>query len=138
MRTDGVVVGAHVCTDCPGASPPALASAQALAQHRRMSHGVRNDIRSSADRDGVCGACGSVFENRLRLLKHIMHSKRISCCAWLRLHGKKLSSAHVATLDAEDRLSTVAAYRLGASIAPAIVGARDRHGRALGRARAAG
>ena len=74
----------------------------------------------------------------MRLVKHTMHTKRTKCRDWLRQHGTKLSDERVAVLDAEDRLISAAAYKLGVAIAPVVVPAQDSVGRAIGRTRTVG
>ena len=45
----------------------------------RAKHGFMNPMRFFADDDCVCGACGSNFRTRLRLLHHFSDARRAHC-----------------------------------------------------------
>ena len=58
------------CTECIGKTGETrqFMSVKALLCPKRTKHGFRNPMRFFADDDGVCGACGTNFRTRLRLL----------------------------------------------------------------------
>ena len=83
---------------------------KALLRHQRMKHGFRNPMRCFADDDGVCGACGTNFRTRLRLLDLLSDSRRTHCrdvCN--RVTVTKLSIERVEELDELDRVARTSA-----------------------------
>ena len=95
-------------------------SVEALPSHQRMKHGFRNPMRFFADDDGgVCGACGTNFRTRVRLLDHLSDARRTHCrdvCNGGTV--TKLSNERVEELDELDRVARTSVRQGGHSCQP--------------------
>ena len=74
---DTITSSSITCTECIGMTGEMrqFMSVEALPCHQRTRHGFRNPVRFFAD-DGVCGACGTNFKTKLRLLYHLSDARR--------------------------------------------------------------
>ena len=98
---------------CP-APHPAFRSSKALETHKRVVHGCRSNMRYYAPGSGICSSCGTNFNSRLRLLAHLVDSRRPKCRdRILQSHSPKLSEAEVSRLDELDRKLRRDARRAG-------------------------
>ena len=70
-------VAPFVCFECP--QHPAFVSQKALLQHRRIRHNYRDPIVAYVDGSGICPACGTNFQSRLRCLAHLSDTRRTRC-----------------------------------------------------------
>ena len=122
------------CTMCPLASQPCFKTFKALQQHQRISHGARTLMRYYANADGVCSHCGTCFQSRLRLLRHLTDTRRPRCAeAILGSGAVRLSDARVEHLDLIDTMERRRAQRQGHSHPIAIAPARIVTGQCIGR-----
>ena len=78
---DTITSSSITCTECIGTTGETrqFMSVKALLRHQRVKHGFRNPMRLFADKSGVCGACGTNFRTKLRLLDHLSDSRRTHC-----------------------------------------------------------
>ena len=109
-------------------------SVKALLCHQRTKHGFRNPMRFFADDDGVCGACGTNFRTRLRLMDHLSDARRTHCrdvCNGGTV--TKLSNERVEELDELDRVARTAARQSGHSHVIAQLPALSSNTRVVGR-----
>jgi hypothetical protein len=124
----------HVCSLCTAPpAPPLFATAKALVQHLRIAHHVRAPMRAFAPGNGLCAACGTAFQTRLRLLTHLSDVRRPRCREWHLQHAAPLEPHVIALLDAEDKVARRAAQRSGLSHVIAVQPARAPDGRTVGR-----
>ena len=75
LNSEAPVANLEACNMCNAA----FATVKALQCHQRRVHGTRVRQRYFAEADGVCPACGSSFQSRLRLLAHLCDTRRTSC-----------------------------------------------------------
>eukprot|EP00973_Karenia_brevis_P007924 1074663-Karenia_brevis.AAC.1 len=122
------------CELCP-MPHPAFKSNKALMSHKRVCHGCRSEMRFYATSSGVCPACGTCFNTRLRLLAHLVDSRR-DRCRNLILHGNfdRIPDVEVQRLDNLDKISRRDARRAGHTHELATCPARRADGRIIGRA----
>ena len=102
------------CDRCPAA----FGTEKELAQHRRRKHDVRCPQRFFAPASATCPVCGTLFQQRLRLLSHLCDKRRPKC--WQAILAapdvhKPLAAQTVKELDMQDRLLRRAAQRAGHS-----------------------
>ena len=120
---------AFVCCDCS----KAFADPKALAQHRRIKHGVRSDVRSFIS-TSTCPTCGVDFHDRLRCLAHLSDPRRPRCWqAFLATNPPRLPDSVVKKLDETDRELRRAAQQSGRTHHIGRVPARRADGRVVGR-----
>ena len=103
------------CVLCP-VPQPAFKSSKALESHRRVVHGCRSNMRFYAPESGICYACQTNFNSRLRLLAHLVDSRRPKCRdTILQSNFPKLPESEVQRLDICDRTYRRIAKRAGHS-----------------------
>ena len=117
---DTITSSSITCTECIGTTGETrqFMSVKALLCHQRTKHGFKNPMRFFADGDGVCGACGTNFRTKLRLLDHLSDARRTHCrdvCNGGRV--TKLSNERVEELDELDRVARTVARQSGHSFA---------------------
>ena len=123
----------HRCVVCP-APQPAFKSEKALASHMRVKHGCRSQMRFYTPSDGICLACKTNFQTRLRLLAHLVDVRRPRCRDQILLNRlERLSDEEVKALDLLDREARRNARRAGHTTALAVLPAVRRDGRIVGR-----
>ena len=103
------VAATHVCLECDAA----FATVKALAQHCRAKHGRKSVYRTFAPENGICGACGTEFCSRTRLIAHLSDGRRQNCFLWLQQNSVPLCEAEVQRLDQLDRVRRKAARQAG-------------------------
>ena len=137
-HVDTITSSSITCTECTGTTGETrqFMSVQALLCHQQTKHGFRNPMRFFADDDDddVCGACGTNFRTRLRLLDHLSDGRRTHCRDVF--NGgtvTKLSNERVEELDELDRVARTAARQSGHSHVIAQLPALSRNGRVVGR-----
>ncbi|CAE8655748.1 unnamed protein product [Polarella glacialis] len=94
----------HRCSLCsPGG--PAFQTTNALQQHLRRKHGIRNELRQYVDGSGRCPVCKTQFSSRVHALEHLRETRRQNRCRTAVSGGqvKRLSKSTVDALDAHDR-----------------------------------
>ena len=113
--------------------PPRFKNERALGADKRVSHGVRNQMRFYADSDGICPSCQGNYLSRIRLIAHLSDKRRRICQKHVLEFCAKLSNERVAELDEQDSRLRSAAQKAGRSHVQAVGQARRADGRRLGR-----
>ena len=121
------------CVLCP-VPQPAFKSSKALESHKRVVHGCRSNMRFYAPESGICYACQTNFNSRLRLLAHLVDSRRPKCRdTILQSNFPKLPESEVQRLDICDRTYRRIAKRAGHSHVLAAGAAIRANGTVVGR-----
>ena len=82
----------------------------------RIFHGCRRAMRYYADESGVCANCGSCFNTRLRLLRHLIDTRRTKCADAIVTSGiPRLTESRVVQFDLADREQRRRAQREGSA-----------------------
>ena len=101
------------CVLCP-VPQPAFKSSKSLESHKRVVHGCRSNMRFYAPESGICYACQTNFNSRLRLLAHQVDSRRLKCRdTILQSNFPNLPESEVQRLDICDRTYRRIAKRAG-------------------------
>ena len=103
-----------VCDIC--ANPkPAFCTAKALAQHKRIKHKMRSNIRCYIDDSGVCPCCKNTYHTRYRVLTHLQNPKKPECKDYILNSGRvsMLPSEFVQKLDVMDNIAIREARKQG-------------------------
>lgn len=111
------------------------ADSKAMQQHRRIKHNVRSPRRYYVEAHGRCGACGTCFLSRLRLLAHLSDPRRPKCWKFICDYPDQtspLSEERVTELDEADRPARREAQRQGMSHVKAIGPAVTVAGKLIG------
>ena len=135
-HADSITTSSMTCTEFIGTNGEMrqFVSVKALLCHQHTKHGFRNPMRFFADDDGVCGACGTNFRTRLRLLDHLSDSRRTRCRdACNSQTVPKLSQERVEELDELHRVARTSARQSGHSHVIAQLPALSSSGRVVGR-----
>jgi len=119
------------CHLCVGVN---FATNQALLQHLRTKHKLKQQIATFVDGSGVCPACKSKLHTRLRVLKHLSDKRRRSCANQI-LSGDfaPVDADTLAKLEDDDRQAIRAARHDGHTSVPAVGQAVRSDGRRVGR-----
>ena len=122
-----------LCEVCP--SPhPTFKCTRALQTHMRIKHGCRSEMRYCAPESGICMSCKTNYQSRLRLLAHLVDTRRPKCRDSILLSGRaKLSQAEVMRLDLIDRTVRTETRKSGHTHALAKLPATTSKGRIIGR-----
>ena len=88
-------------------------------------------MRFFADDNGVCGACGTNFRTRLRLLHHLSDARRTHCRN--ECNGGTVTKLSNERVDELDRVARTAAKQSGHSHVIAQLPALSSNGRVVGR-----
>ena len=135
-HVDTITSGSITCAECIGTTGETrqFMSVIALLCHQRTKHDFRNPMRFFADDDGACGACGTNFRTRLRLLDHFSDVRGTHCrdvCNGGTV--RKLSNERVEELDELDRVARTGARQSGRSHVFTQLPALSSNGRVVGR-----
>ena len=115
---DTITSTSITCAECIGTTGEMrqFMSVEALLCHQRMKHGFKNPMRFFADEGGVCGACGTNFRTRLRLLDHLSDARRTHCRDVCNSGTvTKLSNERVGEFNELDRVARTSARKSGHS-----------------------
>ena len=118
------------CADCDSS----FASSKALAQHRRVAHGITSSVKHFIDDSGMCPICGTNFRSRLRVISHLSDVRRPACRDKV-LSGEvqRLDAAKLKAFQCADREALTHARKRGHSHVIAEGPAITRTGRVTGR-----
>ena len=113
-------------------SLPSFASSKALSSHKRIVHGVRNEIRNYVDGSFKCFACKSVYGSRLAVLTHLSDHRRPKCREFVLANAPRLAPELVAKLDAVDSAFRKQAQQEGLTHVKVVSPAFNSQGRQVG------
>ena len=94
------------CDLCP-CPRPAFSTSKALAQHKRIKHQRRNELRCFVDDSGICPACKNVYYTRYRVLTHLQNPKKPECKHFV-LHSGTVSALPNETVQKLDEMDKIA------------------------------
>ena len=132
QKGEDTLAGEHVCSQCRPATN--FHSRQALLQHMRMKHGLRNPARLYVDACAICPGCGINFRQRLRAIAHLSDARRPACMNRM-LKGefcKVGPPEYIEKLDSADRVSRRNAKREGHTTPLARGSAITKDGKKIG------
>jgi transcription elongation factor Elf1 len=121
------------CPSCPAR----FESSRAMLSHSRRKHGTRILQRAFAEANATCQSCGTQFDTRVRLIRHLCDTRRTRC--WDAIlespaSFRTLSGDALMALDRADTVSRRDAQRAGHSHPIAVGPARTAAGRIIGHA----
>ena len=111
---------------------PSFKSNKALLSHQRVIHGSRNCMRLYALANGICSACQTKFQTRLRLLAHLCKSRRPKCRELILQSCSQLPETRSKELDDQDRLLRRALGKSGHTHVIATAPTRTARGKRIG------
>ena len=129
--SDAVVDLAWMCELCPQRA--CFASAKALKQHQRVTHGMMNPIKQFIGDFSTCPACGTDFMSRLRLITHVTDRRRGACQAFIVQNCPRIPKQQFDELEAFSRQLHREAAKRGHSHVLAAGSACTRQGKRIGR-----
>ena len=133
VRSSEKLFSCDICSCGNEASVVSFATQKALLAHNRTKHKTRIQHRFYVDADGICPACNTRFETRLRCIRHLSDARRTKC--WVKIVSTNippLSSDRVMELDLLDRVARTEAHRAGHSHPIAVGSARTAAGKRIG------
>ena len=122
-----------VCEICT--SPrPAFCTAKALAQHKRIKHKMRNNIRCYIDDSGVCPCCKNIYHTRYRVLTHLQNPQKPECKDYVSNSGhvRILPNETIQQLDEMDKIAIREARKQGLTHPKVKMPARRADGACIG------
>ena len=120
----------HLCQWCG----LAFVSAKARDMHARIAHGHRNPVKAKIGDGSRCGACGTDFRQRFRLVAHLSDTRPSRCaCRDVYLMQPDVDPELAAKLNAVDAALQTASRREGRSHAIAAQPAVSFSGKWIGR-----